>query len=60
MREQPLKLPVQGFSLTDCNYDAAVEMLKERFGNPQQIIRAHMEGLIKIPNCVSDFPGSFC
>ena len=32
---------VQGLPLTDCNYDMAVEMLKERFGDPQQIISAH-------------------
>jgi len=29
-------------------------MLKERFGDPQQIICSHMEGLMKIPNCTSD------
>jgi len=26
-------------------------MLKERFGDPQQTISTHMEGLLKIPNC---------
>ena len=29
-------------------------MLKERFGDPQQIISSHMEGLLKIPSCSSD------
>lgn len=32
-------------------------MLKKRFGNPQQIISVHMEGLLEISNCVNDHPG---
>ena len=36
---------IQGLTLTASNYDSAVAMLQERFGNPQQIISAHMEGL---------------
>jgi len=31
-----------------------VGILKERFGDPQQIISSHMEGLLKIPNCSGD------
>ena len=33
---------VQRLTLTDSNYDAANSMLKEHFGNLQQIISAHM------------------
>ena len=33
-------------------------MLKERFGNPQQIISAHMEALLKVANCTGDRPAS--
>ena len=49
---------IQGLTLTASNYDSAVAMLQERFGNPQQIISAHMEGLLKISNCVGDRPVS--
>lgn len=45
---------VQGLPLTEANYDSAVAMLKDRFGDPQQIICAHMEGLMKVVNCGSD------
>ena len=49
---------VQGLTLTDRNYDSAIQLLKERFGNPQQIISAHMEGLLKVSICTGDRPGS--
>ena len=49
---------VQGLPLTESNYDSAVAMLKDRFGDPQQIICAHMEGLMKVANCVNDRPSS--
>ena len=49
---------IQGLTLSEVNYDAVVSMLKERFGNPQQIISAHMEGLLKVPNCTGDRPTS--
>ena len=45
---------IQGLTLSEANYDSAIEMLQERFGNPQQIISAHMEGLLKISNCAGD------
>ena len=45
---------IQGLTLTEAHYDTAVGMLKERFGDPQQIICSHMEGLLKIPSCSSD------
>ena len=49
---------IQGLTLTDDHYDTAIGMLRERFGDPQQIICSHMEGLIKIPNCTSDRSGA--
>ena len=49
---------VQGLPLTESNYDSAVAMLKDRFGDPQQIICAHMEGLMKVANCVNEQPSS--
>ena len=48
---------VQGLTLTGPNYDSAIQMLKERFGSPQQIISAHIEGLLKVTNCTGDHPG---
>ena len=49
---------VQGLPLTESNYDSAVAMLKDRFGDPQQIICTHMEGLMKVANCVNERPSS--
>ena len=40
---------IQGLTLTEANYDAAVKLLQERFGRPQQIISAHMDQLLKVP-----------
>ena len=45
---------VQGLTLTEGNFDSAVELLKERFGKPQQIISVHMDKLLRIPTCTSD------
>lgn len=45
---------VQGLSLTEANYVAAIEILKERFGRKQQIISGHMDDLLRIPPCSSD------
>ena len=45
---------IQGLTLTEGHYGTAVGMLKERFGDPQQIISSHMEGLLKIPSCSVD------
>ena len=49
---------VQGLPLTESNYDSAVAMLKDRFGDPQQIICAYMKGLMKVANCVNEWPSS--
>lgn len=39
--------------MTEANYHSAIDILQERFGRPQQIISAHMEELLKLPNCSS-------
>ena len=45
---------MSGFSLTAAlNYSAAIELLKDRFANPQIIISSHMEKLLKLQE-VSD------
>ena len=43
---------IEGLPVTEENYDSAVEILKKRFGKPQQLISAHMEELL----CVVDKP----
>ena len=45
---------IQGLTLTGANYDAAIEILQDRFGQPQQIITAHMDELLKIPASSGD------
>ena len=39
---------VAGFALTDANYQAAVELLKERFGKDVVVRRAHINGLMNV------------
>ena len=56
--EGPAARTIQGLTLNESNYDSAVGLLKDRFGRPQQIINAHMEGLLKISPCVGDKPSS--
>lgn len=43
---------ISGLTLTASNYDEAIEILKGRFGNKQQIINRHMEILLNL-DCVS-------
>ena len=45
---------IQGLTLSDTNYESAVDLLRERFGRSQAIIIAHMEELLKVPGCISD------
>ena len=48
---------IQGLTLSGVNYDNAVELLKQRFGRPQQIT-AHMDSLLKIQSCTGDRPAT--
>ena len=43
---------VAGFPLTNSNYEQAVNLLKERFGQPNKIISAHMQALLDLSNHV--------
>ena len=40
---------VTRFPLTDVNYLHSVEILKERFGQTQKIVNAHMQSLLNLP-----------
>ena len=44
---------ISGFSLTDENYEEAVALLKERYGNKQVLISAHVESLLKLSAAVT-------
>ena len=48
---------IQRLTLSESNYQLAVEILHERFGKTQQIISAHMDELLKLPTCTWDKPG---
>ena len=39
---------ISGWSLSSENYKEAVSILRDRFGNEQVLISAHMESLLKI------------
>lgn len=39
---------VEGITVTEENYEEALKVLKERFGNPQLTITAHMSKLLKL------------
>ena len=56
--EGPVARAIQGLTLSDANYDSDIGILQERYGNPQAIITAHMEELLKVANCANDYLSS--
>jgi len=42
---------IKGLTLTEANYDSAIELLQKRF---KQTVAAHMDELIKIPVCINE------
>jgi len=50
---------IQGLALLETNYPAAIDIIQDRFGNPHQIIAAHMEEFMKLPECNSDKASQF-
>ena len=52
--EDPAKGVVTGFSLTDDNYDAALELLRKRYAKPGVIKRAHLNDLINLAPVYSE------
>ena len=54
--EGPAAHCIKGLTLTEANYESAVDLLKQRYGKPQQIIAAHVDELLKIPNCTTNKP----
>ena len=49
-----VKRCIQGLFLSERNYEAAIELLQQRFGNPQLVISTHTDELLKIPACTGD------
>ena len=41
---------IAGFSLTSANYSHSVALLKDRYGQQQKLITAHMQALLELPN----------
>ena len=46
--EEPTYSAVAGLSLTEANYEAALELLKKRYGQRQTIINSHIDAILKI------------
>jgi hypothetical protein len=46
---------IAGLALTADNYSAAIDILKKRFGNKQQIISKHMEQLLQVDAVTSQY-----
>ena len=46
--EGPALATIAGITLSDVNYQQALDLLKNRFANPQLIISSHMESLYKL------------
>ena len=46
--EEPAYSAIAGLSLTEANYEAALELLKKRYGQRQTIINSHIDAILKI------------
>ena len=45
---------IQGLTLTESNYQSAIDILNQRFGKTQHIISTYIDQLLKIPACTTD------
>ena len=57
--EGPAAATVKELPLTSENYNSAIKILEERYGNRRLIISSHMDNLLKLPvvSSVNDFKG---
>jgi hypothetical protein len=46
-------LVIKGLALTEENFQIAIDILKQRYGNTQVVISAHMDETLKPPDCSS-------
>jgi len=49
---------IHGLGLTVGNHDSAIALLQEHFGDPQAIIAALMNELLKLPDYTADCPSA--
>ncbi|XP_053378498.1 uncharacterized protein LOC123533118 [Mercenaria mercenaria] len=54
--EGPAANTIAGFALTNANYERAVSLLHERFGQVHKIIQAYMQALLEQPRPVNTLP----
>ena len=47
--EEPVRKVIGSLSLTDADYDSAIEILKSRYAKPTHIKRAHISQLFQLP-----------
>ena len=52
--EGPAVGAIRGLPLTVENYESAKAILNKRFGQPQVIVNAHMEGVVKVSAVSAD------
>ena len=52
--EGPVATAIQGLTLSDTNYQAAHELLEQRFAKLQYVIAAHMDQMYKLSNCTGN------
>jgi len=45
---------IPSLQLSGTNYNTAISLLQEKFDDPQTIISAHMDELVKLPECTTD------
>ena len=48
---------IAGFPLTSVNYQQSLDLLKDRFGDQQRIINAHMHSLMNLPRASHNITG---
>ena len=46
--QEPAKSVIAGMPMTDASYETAIELLKKRFGKPEEIQRAHINQLLHL------------
>ena len=54
LQEGQASRSLEGLDISEQNYQQAIDILKSRFGNKQQIVSAHMQALLKLQNCPNE------
>ena len=51
--ENKAKAAIAGLEITNDNYDVAVKILRDRFGDPQTVISGHYTKLMDLPSSIN-------